>query len=418
MHLSSEASKTTKSQQRKTLLLCMFLSPLIGLGLDLYTPSLPAITSYFHVSSFLSKLTIILYIAGFGLAQPFVGIISDHTKRKSFLLTALTIYLLSSFASAWSQTITELFCYRIINSITTACISVVIKSIIVDTFSGKTLAKANNYYTMSWSLTPMIAPVIGGYLQNYFQWQANFYFMALYAFIGIALCCFFLIAPKKNHIMKENSRLKNSLQNWKVLFSDKIFLAGVFILSVENAILFLYYTAAPFIIQTILHFNAAQYGEIMLFGGFFYVMGNIVNGWLLNYFRIEKLIVAGLIASLIIAIFSIAMLKSLSINQVPSIYMTTVPIFLIFLCDGLVFSNIMTSILSRYSQFSGTASGLLAGLLNLIAALIVSVSAHWFDLHDIMNLNIVYIVLLSASLFVFYFMFFDKLNSKNWRSLK
>lgn len=143
-------------------MLCMFLTPLMGIGLDLYTPSLPAITSYFHVSSFAAKLTIIIYIAGYGIALPFAGIASDHVKRKKFIITALIIYFISSFASAWSPSITILYFYRIINSICAACISVVLRSIITDNFSGKALAKANNYYTMSWSLTPMIAPVIGG----------------------------------------------------------------------------------------------------------------------------------------------------------------------------------------------------------------------------------------------------------------
>src|SRR3990167_222428 len=379
-------------QKRNVLLLCMFLTPLMGLGLDLYTPSLPAITSYFNVSAFSAKLTIIFYIAGYGIALPFVGIVSDHAKRKSFIVTALAIYFISSCASAGSPSIGALYCYRIINSICAACISVVLRSIIADNFSGKSLAKANNYYTMSWSLTPMIAPVIGGYLQHYLKWQANFYFMALYSFVSILLCLYLLDAQSKKRINIENFRLKNSAKRWKILFSYRLFLASVFILSVANALLFLYYTVAPFIIQKTLHFNAAQYGEIMLLAGVSYVLGNLLNDRLLNYFSLKKLIGAGLIVSLIVIIISMALLKFLLIDTTLSIYMVTIPVFLVFLCDGLIFANIITNILPRYSQFSGTATGLMAGLLNLIAAVIVSISERLCNLHYLINLNMVYFI--------------------------
>src|SRR3990167_493553 len=279
--------------KKNILFVCLLLTPLIALGLDLYSPSLPAIMNYFHVSHYDAKLTIIVYIAGFGISQPLVGIVSDHVERRHFVLIALGFYVVSSFLSALVSSIALLYFFRIINSICAASIAVVIKSIILDNFTGKMLAKANNYFTLSWSITPMIAPVIGGYLQHYFNWQANFYFMAIYASIGLALCLgIFKNRPKQDKTKKVLS-LPVVLQKWKILFSDRIYVASIFILAVENSILFLYYTAAPFIIQKTLHFNAAQYGEIMLFSGVSYFIGNIINDRLLNYFCVEKLIAIG-----------------------------------------------------------------------------------------------------------------------------
>ncbi len=393
---------TEKSEQRRVLALCMLLTPLIGLGFDLYTPSLPAITHYFHISHFSANLTIILYIAGFGIAQPLVGIVSDHVKRKQFLITALTIYLLSATVSAWSPTITALYCYRIINSICASSIAVVIKSLLVDHFTGTKLAKANNYFTMSWSLTPMIAPVIGGYFQHYYDWQFNFYFMGLCALLGLILSLFLLkINPSSHH--KKILTLRSIFEKWKILSSDKLFIASVLILSVENAILFIYYTVSPFIIQESLHYNAAQYGQIMLFAGLSYVIGNVINHRLLNYFDVKKIIHAGLVASLIIILLAILFMHSLH-NAPMNIYIITIPIFILFMCDGLIFSNVATCILPRYTQFSGTAGGLLAGLLNIFAALIVAFSTHFFDLHDVSTLDWTYLILIVLSLFIFIFL--------------
>lgn len=390
--------------QRNILPLCLLLTPLIALGVDLYTPSLPAMMSYFNVSHYAVKLTIILYLAGFGLSQPLVGIVSDHVERRHFILIALGCYVISAFLSAFVTSIQLLYLLRILNSVCAASIAVVIKSIILDNFSGKMLAKANNYFTLSWSITPMIAPVIGGYLQHYFNWQANFYFMAIYALFGFVLCFRLFKNQPDNIKTKKVLSLSRVFQKWKILLSDHFFVAAIFILAVENAILFLYYTAAPFIIQNTLHFNAAQYGEVMLFAGASYLIGNLINDRLLNYFSIEKLIAIGLTISLVIPIIPV-MIILLAHNHLMNIYLITLPIFIIFMCDGLIFANIATKSLSSYTKFSGIAGGLLAGMLNVLAAMVVGACAHWFDLHNIVTLNLTYFVMLCISCIVFFFCF-------------
>jgi len=86
-----------------------------------------------------------------------------------------------------------------------------------------------------------------------------------------------------------------------------------------------------------------------------------------------------------------------------NIYLVTLPIFIIFMCDGLIFANIATKSLSSYTKFSGIAGGLLAGMFNVLAAVVVGVYAHELNLHNIVTLNITYFVMLFVSCFVFFF---------------
>jgi DHA1 family bicyclomycin/chloramphenicol resistance-like MFS transporter len=388
-----------RMSQKSILLLCLMLSPLIALGVDLYTPSLPAITAYFHVTHYQAKLTIILYLAGFGLSQPLVGVLSDYIERRKCIFITLGVYAASSFFSTVVSTIHWLYFLRAINSFCAAAIAIVIKSIILDNFSGKKLAKANNYFTLSWSLAPMVAPVIGGYLQHFFDWQANFYFMAIYALSGFVFCyCFLQKIPEKKKDKKKFA-FAYVTQKWRVLLTDHIFLAAIIILSIENVVLFLYYTAAPFIIQGTLHFNAAQYGNIILFLGASYLVGNLINDRLLNFFSLESITLVGLSVSVCVAIALVVML--LLHHEAVNIYLITIPFFIIFLCDGLVFSNVTTRALTAYSDCSGIAGGLLAGLFNVLAAVVVGVCAHGLDLHHLLTLNLTYLVVLSFSFIVF-----------------
>ncbi|MDP1575100.1 MAG: MFS transporter [Coxiellaceae bacterium] len=387
------------THQIKTLLLCLLLTPLMCLGLDLYTPSLPAIASYFKVTNVSANLTIVFYIAGFGLSQPIAGIIGDSLERKSFILNALIIYCLSSFLSSFSHTITWLYFFRIVNSLCAACTAASIKIMIAENFHGKMLEKATNYYGLFWSITPIFAPVIGGYLQHYFGWQSNFYCMGIYGFICLFLCLFLM----KKHIPKKSlneSLLKKTFFVWKTLLTDTVYIICVFILSVENSILFLYYTTAPFIIQTKLGFNAETYGKIVLFVGISYVIGNIINGKLLNYVSSKKIICGGLLISTII---SLSFLIYLYFFPKENIYIITLPIFLLFICDGLVFTNILSQVIRRYTEHAGAAGGLLGGLLNLLSAVIVYITSYFWNMHNVLTLSIAYFSLLFASLLCFVF---------------
>lgn len=385
------------THQVKILLLCLLLTPLMCLGLDLYTPSLPAIATYFNVSSFSANLSIILYIAGFGISQPITGVIADHLERKSFILNALLIYCVSSFLSSFSPSIHWLCFFRIINSICAACTAASIKIMIAENFKGKMLEKANNYYALFWAITPVIAPLIGGYLQHYFGWKSNFYYMGSYGLVCFLLC-FFLMDKRSGKTTKNESLLKKTFSVWKILLTDQIYIISVLILSVENALLFLYYTAAPFIIQTKLHFNAAQYGKIVLFIGISYIIGNLLNGRLLNYLHSRTIVYSGLLISVIISLVFLALTYFL---QVGNIYLITIPVFLLFICDGLVFSNILSRIISRYADCAGTAGGLFGGLLNLLATSIVYLCSHFWNMHHLLSLSTIYFSLLFISLVVF-----------------
>ena len=66
------------------------------------------------------------------------------------------------------------------------------RSVISDLFEGAELQKMMTYMTMAWSLGPLIAPAIGGYLQYYLGWKANFYFLGIYSSITLFLAYIFL----------------------------------------------------------------------------------------------------------------------------------------------------------------------------------------------------------------------------------
>ena len=388
--------------QKQILLLCILLTPIINIGLDMYSPSLPALQAYFHTTAAAVNLSILLYTAAFGITQPLIGPASDKYGRKPFVWAALIIYFIGSIAASLSQSLSLLYLARITQGIGAAIIAANIKAMLVDRFEGTMLAKANSYFSLSWSLTPILAPALGGYLQNHFSWQSNFIVMSIYTLICIAAASRFLTETKPS----ESTHTKKIafLKTWRQLLTSATYLSYTLILALQFAILLLYYLFAPYVIQTELHYSAADYGKIMLLLGSAYLAGNIVNRLLLNYLEIKTIILTGLVLLLMTSISMLVIAAQFPL----SLATVTIPVFVLFFWDGLIFPNTLTHCLQRYKKIPATAASLIGGLLNIFCAVITSLSNHFLNLHSMIDLSVIYNVFAIVSIFLFFYLFSNR----------
>ena len=95
-HNIQEISETGKVPGRFFMLLFM-LSTLGQLSVDLYLPSLPAMSQALQASHAAVQLTIAVYLLGIGLSQLVYGPWSDAVGRRKPLLTGVGLTVLGSF---------------------------------------------------------------------------------------------------------------------------------------------------------------------------------------------------------------------------------------------------------------------------------------------------------------------------------
>ena len=119
-----------------TLLVVLFVIPLTGSGVDIYVPSLPAITYYFAVSAATTKLTIAAYLYGYGFSQLMFGIASDSTGRKPILLWGLLVLAIASICAAWAPSLDMLLILRFVQGVAVATVGTATRAILVDRFEG------------------------------------------------------------------------------------------------------------------------------------------------------------------------------------------------------------------------------------------------------------------------------------------
>ena len=194
--MTSHSNDQTAVMKSLFLLSVLLIYPLPQIAIDIYLPSWPAMVSALHTSRELLQWSLTIYVLFLGMAQLIYGPLSDRFGRKPVLLFGIGVFFISSFMGMFVVSMGQLLVLRAIQGLSIGCGFTVASAILADVFQGNQLAKVTSYSAMIYSISLMFAPFIGGYLQHYIGWQANFGGMALYALILFLLIYLFVFETK------------------------------------------------------------------------------------------------------------------------------------------------------------------------------------------------------------------------------
>lgn len=345
--------------------LCIFSLPQIAI--DLYLPALPDIQSGLGTTQFLTQLSLPIYILSNGLSQLIYGPLSERFGRKPIILMGVFIFLLGSVIVSVSLSISLFLAGRFIQGLGMGAGFTLANAILVDVFSGKQLAKMITYSSMVYSLSPLLAPVVGGFLAQYFDWQASFYVMfvlSLLLLVAIWLFVFETHPRDDGYVLSLRSLLNNYVSILKCL----PFIAHVLLLTFSYGAVIVLNIVGPFLLETVLLVQPMTYGFLVLLLGGSYLLATMMNSRLLNYFSIKALIAAGI---LVMFVGSCGLLLSgwLGWFSVLSVMLWSV---VVVFGSGLIWPNAFTNALSLFSTNVSLVVALLAALI-LIGISVVNV---------------------------------------------
>ena len=153
------------TQNNSQLFILVFLGMLTAFGpfvTDMYLPTLPAMTGYFHTTSSQVQLGLTASMIGLAVGQLFFGPLSDKYGRRPPLLAALILFLLSTIGCLCSERIMQFVGWRLVQGIAGAGGIVISRSIAADKYSGKELAKMLAIIGAINGVAPVAAPIAGG----------------------------------------------------------------------------------------------------------------------------------------------------------------------------------------------------------------------------------------------------------------
>jgi DHA1 family bicyclomycin/chloramphenicol resistance-like MFS transporter len=348
----------THAQKIRFAILVNIIFPLGGMSTDIYLPSLPAITAHFHSIKSLVQFTVTSYVLALGLAQLIAGPISDAYGRKKLILIALLIQLISVIAILKTIDIEWMIFFRFTQGLGAGLMMVPARAVLNDIFKDKELKIYFNYATISFAIGPIIAPFIGGYLQHYFGWKANFHFILCY--IGIVALSL-LVVYRETLATKRKFSIHHLWQNYAIILSNKFFVLGSLFVGMIWSFSALFSVAGPFLVQTVMHKSPITYGRIALLMGIGWFIGNISNRFLFHcseQSKIKPVLWLTLITSISMIIFSY-----LGFFNVPSL---VIPTFIIVMLSGLIFPIYVSECLVIFDSLAASANACLFSIVWII----------------------------------------------------
>ncbi|HHF3112520.1 TPA: multidrug effflux MFS transporter [Vibrio diabolicus] len=242
---------------RTILLACLIIS--VGqLSMGLVMPSLPWIAKDFSISLDQAQLLVSIYLLGFGPSQFIYGPVSDALGRKKVLLTGLLIAMSGLLMIIFlSDTFTGMVMGRFLQGLGTGCCAVLARASTRDRFSGDELPVAMSYIAMAASITPLIAPVIGGFINFHFGW--SMVFISLLGYVSLA---WVIIAFKFTETIAKRSVIpspRNMLFQYRDLVTSRYFMSFASISWLNFSLMITTVSVMPFIMQDQIGMTSDQY---------------------------------------------------------------------------------------------------------------------------------------------------------------
>jgi MFS transporter, DHA1 family, multidrug resistance protein len=268
-------------------------------------------------------------------------------------------FFFGSFLCVAATNIYLLLIGRALQGIGFASASGVAAPAVCDVYTGQDLVKAFSYIGMTMAVMPVVAPLLGGYLQYYFNWRASFVFLLGYAVIIFMM--FFIWFPETNkRVRQSNIHPYNIIKNYISIICHPRYLGfafcQVFIFAGEIS----YAITAPFLLQNQLGLNAVQNGWLILVTVCGFLCGSFFSKILCKKFSVTQLSLFGGITSVCgaFAMLLIALITKMSVLTI------ILPMILYMYGVGLIYPNAGAACMECFPEKTGSVASL-GGMLSL-----------------------------------------------------
>ncbi|OAI48783.1 hypothetical protein AYO45_04160 [Gammaproteobacteria bacterium SCGC AG-212-F23] len=281
----------------KIIVILCLVSSLARFVLDSYLPSVPAISHYFAMPDKNIQFALTLYLLGFSLSQLIYGPLSDHYGRRTVMLVGLTIFIAGNLACSFALTPQMLLLARLLAGIGAGACGVLNRAIASDCFKGAEFSKAWSYTTTALVITLCLAPVLGGCIQEWLGWRANF--MLATVFVGIVFFSILKYLPETHVTSKNTLQINKILRDYYFIITNPTFLIGTMCYTLAFAGLIAYFQVSPLLLMNHFGLSPTQYGYCSLVIAISYFIGGLLLRRLIVYVSVDNLLLLG--ASLLIA---------------------------------------------------------------------------------------------------------------------
>lgn len=197
------------------------ITMLIAFAIDAMLPALPQIGRSLGVALETRwSLVITAFTIGFGIAQLFVGTLSDRYGRRVMMLGSLVVYVATSLLAAASSSFALLLAARAAQGVGAAGGRVLVQSVVRDRFEGREMAQIMSLAAALFMAAPILAPFLGTAILAVAPWHWIFVVLAMFG--ALAFVWVFVRLPETLHPeYRRPISLSSIAEAGRIVFADR-----------------------------------------------------------------------------------------------------------------------------------------------------------------------------------------------------
>lgn len=339
------------------LILLGALTAIGPLSIDMYLPALPGLEQDLAASPGAAGLTLAAFFIGMGTGQLFWGPLSDRFGRKPPLYAGLALFALASLGCALSDSITALTFWRVLQALGGSAGMVIARAVVRDRCAARESARAFSMLILVMGLAPILAPLLGAWLDDVLGWRAIFLLLTSFA-LACLLAIHFGLAESHDSRHEPSLSLAGILRGYAGLLSSRPFLGYSLSGGLAMAGLFAYITGSPFVLIELAGIPAAHFGWVFGVNALGFVAASQLNARALKNHEPSRLLRRALWVPALTG-GALALLAGNGLFSLPSLLLG---LFFYISSLGFIMPNASANALATHGQRAGSASALLGAL--------------------------------------------------------
>ncbi|RFZ92000.1 Bcr/CflA family efflux MFS transporter [Mucilaginibacter conchicola] len=348
------------------------LTALAPFSIDMYLPGFPDIAKSLHTTTERVALSLSSFFIGISAGQLLYGPLLDKYGRKRPLYFGLALYIVSSLACYYSDSIEMLIATRFFQALGSCAATVASIAMVRDLFPVKDNAKVFALLILILGASPMIAPTVGGYITTNFSWHIIFLILAGLSVL-ITLAVIFLLPESFRPDPHYSLKPKPIINGFLTVLKEPQFYTYAIAGGIAFSGLFAYVSASPLVFMDVFKVSGKVYGWIFALLSVGFIGSSQLNSALIKRFDSRQVVNAALIIMVSASALFVVAASQDWLGLAGTIAMT----FIVLCCVGLISPNTSALCLAPFEKNAGSASALM-GAFQMSVGSLVSIGVSMF----------------------------------------
>lgn len=340
-------------------------------AIDMYLPAFPAIAADLRADHGLVEMSLTSYFAAVSLFQIVYGPLSDRLGRKAPLYVGLALYVAGAVGCAMAGDVWALIAFRFLQGVGGCAAIVVTRAVVRDLHTGADAARLMATIMLVFSVSPMLAPLVGSALAGMAAWRAIFWVNAAIGLMAVALTLA-LLPETRPPPDRSTGPIGRVAADYLCLLRDARFVGLVLVGAFSQVTFFAYLGGSSAVFQEYYGLSPTAYSGLFAFNSVAFITAAQFNSALIRRFGAARLV-----ATAVTAIVAALLAVTLAGRDGAGVLIAF--LFPAFACLGILIPTTAVLALDPHGPIAGTASALMGTVQLGMGAVAIALVGLFFD---------------------------------------